>query len=154
LDPASLPILNCLWFPEIRIWLIHWKLSLIHFVTPASTLMAVLAAARDCLRTRATLQIEVLALRHQLNVLQRSVKRPRLTAADRFLWARLSRLWTGWRSALVIVKPETVIQNFIVLCVPHHSHSGERAFAVPLGILQIAKISSSPAARFGRRTMA
>ena len=98
-----------LWFPEIRIWLIHWKLSLIRFVTPASTLMAVLTAARDCLRTRAALQIEVLALRHQLNVLQRSVKRPKLTAADRFLWFRLSRFWTGWRSALVIVKPETVI---------------------------------------------
>jgi len=71
--------------------------------------MAVLAAARDCLRTRAALQMEVLALRHQLNVLRRSVKRPKLTAADRFLWTRLSRFWTGWRSALVIVKPETVI---------------------------------------------
>ena len=71
--------------------------------------MAILAAVRDCLRTRAALQIEVLALRHQLNVLQRSVKRPKLTAADRFLWARLSRFWTDWRSALVIVKPETVI---------------------------------------------
>jgi hypothetical protein len=71
--------------------------------------MAILAAVRDCLRARAALQIEVLALRHQLNVLQRSVKRPRLTAEDRFLWARLSRFWTGWRSALVIVKPETVI---------------------------------------------
>jgi transposase InsO family protein len=32
-----------------------------------------------------------------------------VTAADRFLWARLSRFWTGWRSALVIVKPETLI---------------------------------------------
>jgi hypothetical protein len=29
--------------------------------------------------------MEVLALRHHLNVLQRSVKRPKLTAADRFL---------------------------------------------------------------------
>jgi putative transposase len=100
---------NQLWFPETRIWLIHWQLSLIPFFTPASTLMAILAAVRDCLRTRAALQIEVLALRHQLNVLQRSVKRPKLTDADRFLWARLSRFWTGWRSALVIVKPETVI---------------------------------------------
>jgi hypothetical protein len=53
--------------------------------------------------------MEVLALRHQLNVLRRSVKRPKLTAADRFLWSRLSRFWTGWGSALVIVKPETVI---------------------------------------------
>jgi hypothetical protein len=53
----------------------------------------------------------VLALRHQLNVLQRSVKRPKLTAADRFLWSRLSQFWTGWRSAPVIVKPETVIAS-------------------------------------------
>jgi transposase InsO family protein len=59
--------------------------------------------------SRAALQLEILALRHQLGVLQRSVKRPRLTAADRFLWAWLSRVWAGWRSALVIVKPETVI---------------------------------------------
>ena len=103
------PVTEGLWFPETRIWLIHWQLSLIRFFTPASTLMAILAAVRDCLRTRAALQIEVLALRHQLNVLQRSVKRPKLTAADRFLWARLSQFWTGWRSALVIVKPETVI---------------------------------------------
>ena len=102
-------LVNSLWFPETRVWLIHWQLSLIRFFTPASTLMAILAAVRDCLRTRAALQIEVLALRHQLNVLQRSVKRPKLTAADRYLWARLSRFWTGWRSALVIVKPETVI---------------------------------------------
>jgi hypothetical protein len=73
--------------------------------------MAVLTVARDCFRTRAALQIEVLALRHPLNVWRRSVKRPKLTAADRFLWARLSRYWTGWRSALVIVKPETVIDG-------------------------------------------
>jgi hypothetical protein len=61
--------------------------------------MAVLTVARDCFRTRAALQMEVLALRHPLNVLRRSVKRAKLTAADRFLWARLSRYWTGWRSA-------------------------------------------------------
>jgi hypothetical protein len=48
------------WFPEILIWLIHWELSLIRFLTTASTLMAVLAAARDRLRTRAALQIELL----------------------------------------------------------------------------------------------
>jgi hypothetical protein len=53
--------------------------------------------------------MEVLALRHQLKVLQRSVRRPKLTAADRFLWAGLSRFFSGWRSALVMVKPETVI---------------------------------------------
>jgi hypothetical protein len=61
------------------------------------------------LRSRAALQIEVLALRHQLTVLQRSVKRPKWTAADRFLWAWLAEFWRDWRSTLVIVKPETVI---------------------------------------------
>jgi len=59
-------------------------------------------------RARAALQLENLALRHQIGVLQRSVrKRPRLTAADRILWAWLCGIWSDWRSALVIVKPET-----------------------------------------------
>ena len=56
------------------------------------------------------LQLEKLALRHQVGVLQRSArKRPKLSAADRFFWAWLCRVWIDWRSALVIVKPETVI---------------------------------------------
>ena len=36
-------------------------------------------------------------------------RRLRLAKADRWLWGQLSRIWTGWRTALVIVKPETVI---------------------------------------------
>src|SRR5215831_9962955 len=66
---------------------------------------------RQGLRSRAVLQAEVLALRHQLLVLQRSngSHRPRLSFTDRLLWVWLSQLWSGWRSALMIVKPETVI---------------------------------------------
>jgi putative transposase len=72
---------------------------------------SVFFAFRACFRTRAALQTEVLALRHQLLVLQRSNhgRRVRLGATDRILWVWLSRLWAAWRSALVIVKPETVI---------------------------------------------
>ena len=33
-----------------------------------------------------------------------------LEIADRLFWLMLSRLWTQWRSTLVIVKPETVIE--------------------------------------------
>jgi putative transposase len=56
------------------------------------------------------MQIEILALRHQLAVLQRqTTKRPSLRSADRLLWVLLSRVWMEWRSALVIVKPATVI---------------------------------------------
>jgi hypothetical protein len=61
-------------------------------------------------RTRAALQLEIPALRHQINVLRRSQRvRVRLNALDRFLWERLLQLWSGWRCALIIVKPETVI---------------------------------------------
>jgi putative transposase len=61
-------------------------------------------------RSRAALQIEILALRHQVGVFRRSAKqRPKLTVADRWLWAWLSGAWADWRSALIIVKPETVI---------------------------------------------
>jgi hypothetical protein len=56
------------------------------------------------------MQFEILALRHQLMVLQRRTsKRPSLKTADRLLWVMLSRVWAEWRRAIVIVKPETVI---------------------------------------------
>ena len=61
------------------------------------------------LRSRASLQIENLALRHQLAVLRRTRHRPRIRSSDRIFWSWLSRLWPGWRDALVIVQPETVI---------------------------------------------
>jgi putative transposase len=57
----------------------------------------------------ATIALENLALRHQLGVLQRSIRRPRLARRDRILWVWLSRLWTGWRSSLIIVRPATVL---------------------------------------------
>ena len=61
-------------------------------------------------RSRAVLALENVALRHQIGVLQRSArKRFKLTPADRLLWVWLSRIWSDWRSALAIVKPETVV---------------------------------------------
>lgn len=60
-------------------------------------------------KSRAALHLENLALRRQLGVLHRSVKRPKLALSDRLLWAWLCRAWNDWRSAIVIVKPDTVI---------------------------------------------
>ena len=75
-----------------------------------SVLMSVVAMLGGVVRSRAALHLEVLALRHQLQVLQRSrPRRLRLGKADRWLWAWLSVAWSGWRTALLIVKPETVI---------------------------------------------
>jgi len=79
-------------------------------VAMMSVLISVLAAPRGLIWSRAALHLEVLALRHQLQVLRRSQpRRPRLTSADRWLWAWLSLAWSDWRTAVVIVKPETVI---------------------------------------------
>ena len=73
-------------------------------------LLSALVGIRSWFQTRAALQVEILALRHQLTVLKRSHHgRLRLNSPDRLLWVWLSRFWSGWRSALVIVKPETVI---------------------------------------------
>src|SRR6266853_6754240 len=74
-------------------------------------MLTLLFSLGDCFRARAALQAEILALRHQVLVLQRSSRghKLRLSSADRALWVWLSYLWTAWRSALIIVKPETVI---------------------------------------------
>jgi putative transposase len=75
-----------------------------------SVFCSLLTTLRDCGRSRAILQLEILALRHQLHVLERSRRgRLPLTRLDRLLWVWFSRVWSQWRSALVIVKPETVI---------------------------------------------
>jgi putative transposase len=75
-----------------------------------SVLFSLLLTLRGMARSRAALHLEVLALRHQLEGLQRSQpRRLRLVQADRWLWTWLSRVWTAWRTALVIVKPETVM---------------------------------------------
>jgi hypothetical protein len=68
-----------------------------------------LAFVHSLVRSRLSMQVEILALRHQLAVYQRTSARPRLKPADRLLWAWLSRVWSRWEEALVFVKPETVI---------------------------------------------
>jgi putative transposase len=98
-----------LWFPQIPINLINWELSFIVQLRFGPLLRALIASLAASFRSRAVLQLEILALRHQIGVLQRSVKRPKLTPADRLLWAWLCEAWSDWRSALVIVKPETVV---------------------------------------------
>ena len=73
--------------------------------------LPLLFSLRGCLQTRATLHAENLALRHQLVLLQRvhQNRRLRLRSCDRLVWVWLSGVWSNWRSALRIVKPETVI---------------------------------------------
>ena len=74
-------------------------------------LSLLLSAVLPSLRDRASLQLELIALRHQLLVLERKrTTQSRLTRIDRFLWVWLYRLWPGCLDVVVIVKPDTVIR--------------------------------------------
>jgi hypothetical protein len=72
-------------------------------------LCLVLTSALANLKSRRDLALENLALRQQLAVLGRRTKRPKLTWVDRAFWIALTRWWPDWRSALMLVKPATVI---------------------------------------------
>lgn len=72
-------------------------------------LLSFIGSIRAFFVSRSTLAAENLALRQQLIVLRRSVKRPKLYPSDRVFWAWLSRLSNNWSSWLIVVKPETVI---------------------------------------------
>lgn len=71
--------------------------------------VALMGTVASLLSNRPALVLENLALRHQLAVLQRRARRPKLHAVDRLLWVGLSRLWPRWKELLVIVKPDTVV---------------------------------------------
>jgi putative transposase len=69
-----------------------------------------LALFRTLFAPRLELVAENLALRQQLAVLNRTAKRPKLRSQDRLFWSALSSLWKNWRSALIIIKPNTVLR--------------------------------------------
>ena len=72
-------------------------------------LILILRAIITSIKSHRSLALENLALRHQLEVLQRNAKKPQLSNRDRTLWVILSRLWPDWRESLAIVRPKTVV---------------------------------------------
>lgn len=71
---------------------------------------ALFSVLRALFIPRLELTAENLALRQQLAVLHPTAKPPKLRPQDRLFWTTLSRLWKNWHSALLIVKPETVVK--------------------------------------------
>ena len=62
-------------------------------------------------RSRASLELELIALLHQVTVLRRQRPgRPQLSSLDRLLWVWLYRIWPQVIDAMVLVKPATVVQ--------------------------------------------
>src|SRR5260370_16026621 len=79
--------------------------------TMSSLFVAFFALLASTFRTRAVLQTEILALRHQLAVFQKNApRRLRLHRCDRLLWVVLYRCWSGWRRCLEMVQPDTVLR--------------------------------------------
>ena len=62
------------------------------------------------IRSRNSMGLEIVALRHQVRVLKRKSGRPRLGRWDRVLWVFLRRVWSRWAAVLVIVEPETIVR--------------------------------------------
>src|SRR5260370_42273452 len=61
-------------------------------------------------RSRRDLLLENLTLHQQLAVLKQKRPVPRLAPQDKFFWVAMRRLWPGWRQALILVQPETVVR--------------------------------------------
>ena len=77
-------------------------------ITILSTVISILAFR---FRRRASLELELIGLRHQVSVLRRQHPgRIRLVSTDRLLWVWLYRVWPQVLNALVLVKPATVVQ--------------------------------------------
>jgi putative transposase len=62
-------------------------------------------------RSRRDLLLENLALRQQLEVLKRRAPHPRFAASDKWFWVLLQRFWPGWKRALILVQPDTVVRG-------------------------------------------
>ena len=58
-----------------------------------------LSHVRSFFAPRLELMAEILALRQQLAILNRTTKRPSLRFQDRLFWVTFARFWRNWRSA-------------------------------------------------------
>ena len=80
-----------------------------HHHVMAAIIFGLFGALGSALRARGDLVLENLALRQQLAIFKHRDPRLRLTHPERLFWIALSRVWSRWREALVVVKPETVV---------------------------------------------
>ena len=70
----------------------------------AALVVALRSLALICRGHRAV-ALENLALRQQLAVFKRTVRRPRLRHGDRLFWMLLANAWRDWRTALIVGGP-------------------------------------------------
>src|ERR1700751_1202610 len=73
-----------------------------------SLLWLVFGSVLRIFRNRRDLIFENFVLRQQLAMLKRRRPRPALNLFDKLFWVAISRLWSQWKQALIVVSPETV----------------------------------------------
>jgi hypothetical protein len=86
------------------------KQALRQLTKPADNHSLALNAALDMTRSKSELVLENALLRQQLSVLQRQIRRPKLSWRDRALIVFLASKLRSWKQALVIVQPDTVLR--------------------------------------------
>jgi len=74
------------------------------------TILNLLRTALGSLESRQQLMLEMLLLRQQVIVLQRTTPKPKLRNADRILFVCLYPACQNWKNLIIIVKPETIIK--------------------------------------------
>ena len=72
--------------------------------------IALIRSLASAFGSRKDLALENLALRQQLAVAKRHMKRSNLTDSDRIFWIVLARCWDRWRDVVLVVKPDTVVR--------------------------------------------
>lgn len=70
----------------------------------------ILASFLRVFHRRRSLLFENLVLRQQLAALKRKHPKPRLEVSDKLFWILARRSWSGWKQALVVVSPDTVVR--------------------------------------------
>ena len=75
-----------------------------------NTLLLLLVFVCSLFKSNRQLVLENLALRQQVVMLKRSVKRPRVSMVDRLFWVLFSKYVDGWRTALHALHPDTIVR--------------------------------------------
>ena len=76
----------------------------------SSDSLELIATIPALFRDRSSQAVVELALRQQLAIYAHRNPRPRLSSFDRAFWVALFRFWSRWKTALVLVQPETVVR--------------------------------------------
>ena len=113
------------------------------------SLLTVLAV--QFVRSRRDLLLENLALRQQPEALKQRNPQPRFATSDRLFWVILRQFWSGWKQALILVQPETVVRwhrsgfkAYWTWLSRHHLRPGRKGIIPELRQLIFRMVSENP----------